>query len=119
MSLHQHHDFPREHLRSVAQHHREQKSVDVLKNHNLIPKPFFQFPNLVFTRADSTFSVDIRPYANKPKSSIPANVIVLPSKMLKVNESPSIGLFVVSGSIKKLFLIGCANIYLFLIIFSI
>ena len=62
MSLHQHHDFPREHLRSVAQYHHEQKSVDVLKNHNLIPKPYFQFPNLVFTRADSTFSVDIRPF---------------------------------------------------------
>ena len=38
---------------------------------------------------------------------------------LKLNESRYIALFVVSGSIKKLFSIDCVNIYLFSIFFSI
>ena len=38
---------------------------------------------------------------------------------IKVIESQCIALFVVSGSIKKLFSIDCANIYLFSIYFSI
>ena len=39
--------------------------------------------------------------------------------ILKGNESRYIALFVVSGSIKKVFSIDCVNIYLFSIFFSI
>ena len=39
--------------------------------------------------------------------------------LIKVNESRYIALFVVSGYIKKIFLMDCVNIYLFSLFFKI
>ena len=39
-------------------------------------------------------------------------------RLIKINDSQSIALFVVSGSIRNLFSIDCVNIYLFPIFFK-